>query len=144
MEHQKKTGYFLRMLFRLYIYLKNKFDPRPPVREEETLCSKICKNLIFTEESKLTFAPLSAKRFIKNDDKDMFIVIENRTISIINHIYSYNVFFEDLDLYEQVLRDFDNELEKRRMSLESEIRKNIKHSLENILSKTSKNSLSKP
>lgn len=138
MEPTKKTGYFFRIIFRLYIYLKNKFDPKPPIREEEILCSKICKNLIFTENSKLTFAPLSFKRFIKNDEKDMFIVIENRTISIINHIYSYNVFFEDLEIYERVLKDFDSELEKRRMSLENEIRKNIKHSLENILRKTSK------
>ena len=100
--------------------------------------------MIPSESSKLTIAPLSNKRYIRNDDKDMFIVIQDGTISLINHVYSYNVFIEHNKLYEEVLSIFDSELENRRLLLEEEIRSNIKHSLKSILEKVTQDSPSKP
>lgn len=85
--------------------------------------------------TKLTIAPLSNKRFIKNDEKNMFIVIHNRTISLVNHVYGYNVFIDNTKLYDDVIFLFDSELEKIRQQLEDEINGNIKHSLKVILSK---------
>ena len=74
----------------------------------------------------------------------MFIVIQDRTISLINHVYSYNVYIESDKLYVDILNHFDNELENRRIELENEIRSNIKHSLKSILEKVSQNSHSTP
>ena len=132
MQKEQIVGYIPNLLFKFYLRLKERFDPTPPPKEEEIYCIDICKNLILKESSKLTIAPLSNKRYIKSDDKDMFIVIQDRTISLINHVYSYNVFIENFKLYEEVLNIFDNELEKRRLVLEDEIRSNIKHSLKTI------------
>jgi hypothetical protein len=87
------------LLHRLYLYLKNKFDPTPEPKEEEIYAVQICQKLIMNPNSKLTNAPISFKRFIKNDDNNMFIVINNRTISLINHVYSYNVFIESFEHY---------------------------------------------
>lgn len=137
MEKLKLKGYIPKILFKVYIYLKEKFDPEQPTKEEELLCYEICKKTMFMSDSKLTIAPLSNKRFIKSDENDMFIVIHNRIVSIINHVYSYNVYIEKTEIYENLLRTFDEELEKRREELENEIKKNIKHSLENILKKLS-------
>jgi hypothetical protein len=83
----------------------------------------------------LTYAPKSHKRFIKNDMNDMFIVVENRTVNLINHVYSYTVYIEDVELYNTLIDSFDIELEKRREDLENEIKNNIQHSLNNILNK---------
>jgi hypothetical protein len=130
---EKKSG----LLHRFYLYLKNKFDPTTPPKEEEIYALEICKKLILSPNSKLTNAPISFKRFIKNDDYNMFIVINNRTISLINHVYSYNVFIESHEHYIDIYEMFDNEMEKRRQELEDEIKNNIKHSLKEILKKIS-------
>ena len=144
MENKKIVGYIPNLLFRFYLRLKERFDPTPPPKEEEKYCIDICKKLIQYSSSKLTIAPLSNKRYIKNDSNDMFIVIQDRTISLINHVYSYNVYIENDKLYNEILTHFDSELEKRRIELEDEIRSNIKHSLKSILEKVTQNSPSIP
>lgn len=131
------VGYISKFLFRIYLSLKEKFDPRPPITKEEQCSIDICKKLIPKETSKLNYAPKSYKRFIKNDEYDMFIVIANRTIHLINHVYSYSVYIENSELYDDLLESFDSELEKRRDELEKEITNNIQHSLINILGKIS-------
>lgn len=132
---KKVTGYLPNLLFKFYLFLKQKFDTRPPITHEEQYSVDICHKLIKTPTSKLTYAPLSHKRFIKNDELDMFIVIGNSTINLINHVYSYSVYIENTDLYNSVLESFDKVLEEKRQELEDEIRSNIQHSLKNILEK---------
>ena len=132
-----KQNYVAKLLHKFYLKLKDRFDPTPPVREEELFCIEICKKLIPKESSKLTIAPLSNKRYIKNDEKDMFIVIHSMTISLINHVYSYNIYIENTKNYDEIINMFNNELEKRRLVLEEEIRSNIKHSMKAILDKIS-------
>lgn len=135
MKNKEIVGYLPRLLFKLYLTLKEKFDPRPPVTQEEQFSIDICKQLIPRTTSKLNYAPKSSKRFIKNDEFDMFIVINNSTIHLINHVYSYSVYIESSELYSDLLESFDSELERRREELELEITSNIQHSLKNILSK---------
>lgn len=131
----KIVGFIPKLLYRLFLKLKEKFDPTPPLKEEEKTCVEICNRLIPKESSKLTYAPKSYKRFIKNDEYNMFIVIGSRTINLINHVYSYNVYIENDELYANMINSFDEELEKRRQNLEDEIKNNIQHSLLNILNK---------
>lgn len=131
------VGYISKFLYRIYLSLKEKFDPRPPITKEEQCSIDICRKLIPRETSKLNYAPKSYKRFIKNDEHDMFIVITNRTIHLINHVYSYSVYIENTELYDDLIELFDSELERRRDELEKEITNNIQHSLINILEKVS-------
>lgn len=127
------VGYIPKLLYKIYLYLQEKFDPKPPITDEEKFCLEITKKLIENENSVLTLAPLSQKRFIKNDELRMFIMIENRVINIINHIYSYTLVIEDFDAYQEVISEFDNKLDNIRVSLETEFRMNIQNSLKNIL-----------
>jgi hypothetical protein len=127
------VGYIPKLLYKIYLYLQEKFDPKPPITDEERFCLEITKKLIENENSVLTLAPLSQKRFIKNDELRMFIMIENRVINIINHIYSYTLVIEDIDAYQEVISEFDNKLDNIRVSLETEFRMNIQNSLKNIL-----------
>ena len=137
MKNTEVVGYIPKLLFRLYIYLKNKFDPPKPPKEEEAYCINICEKLINMEDSKLYYSPISHTRYIRNEKKDMFIVLGDMTINIINHVYSYNVYIETTNCYQDIINVFDEELERRRKSLEDEIKNNIKHSLQNILNKVS-------
>lgn len=97
--------------------------------EKESL--SICKNLMNKESSKLLISPISQKRYIKNDEKRIFIIIENRLLTIVNHNYSYNIHLHPKS-YDRLIIIFDNEVEKRRQIMEDEIRSNVKHSLTNI------------
>ena len=76
-------------------------------------------------------SPISGKRYIKSEDDQIFIIIEQNQITIVNHNYSYNI-----DIWGSALTRisnmFDIEVEKRRDAMESEIRSNVKHSLSNI------------
>ena len=131
----KVVGYIPRLLFKIYLTLKERFDPSFPIPEEEKITIEICKKLISDPESKLTYAPISGKRFIKNENKNMFVVIESHTINLINHVYSYSVYLSSQNDYRDITQSFDGILEDKRQSLENEIRSNIQHSLQTILKK---------
>jgi hypothetical protein len=129
----KTKSFFTNILHKIYNRLQSKLDLKPKISEEEKICQNICIKLIQTEQTKLTIAPISGKRFIKNDEKEMFIVIHQRVISLINHVYSYNVYIENDSIYKKIIDEFDKELEDTREVLEQEIKSNIKHSLTEIL-----------
>jgi len=131
----KTKSFFTNILHKIYSRLQSKLDLKPKITEEEKICQNICIKLIQTEQTKLTIAPISGKRFIKNDEKEMFIVIHQRVISLINHVYSYNVYIENDSIYKKIIDEFDKELEDTREVLEQEIKSNIKHSLTEILNK---------
>jgi hypothetical protein len=131
----KVVGYIPRLLFKIYLNLKDRFDPKPNVTEEEIFAADICEKLINNPSSELTFSPISHKRIIKNEAKSMYIVMESYTIHLINHVYSYSVYLQDTSKFTALTQKFDKILEDKREVLESEIRKNIQHSLRNILEK---------
>jgi hypothetical protein len=120
-------------IFKIYLYLRDKFNPKPIVSDEEKYAVEIAKNLIKLEDSILYIAPISNKRFIRHDNKNIYVVIDLRNILIINHIYSYSVYIESDELYSTLIDYFNQTLEKKRDDFEKEIKKNIQHSLKNIL-----------
>lgn len=128
----KVIGFIPRILFKFYLNLKNKFDPKPEITSEEILSLEICKKLIINPTSELSLSTTN-KRIIKNEEKNMYIVIESHTIHLINHVYSYSVYVQDDYKFMEVIKIFDKVLEDRREILEHEIRKNIHHSLSTIL-----------
>lgn len=121
------------ILFNIFLYLKNKFDPKPVVPEEVDTCTNIVLKVLDYEDTDLIFAPVSNKRFIINEQKGIAITIENRVVHIINHVYSYSIYMENNDCYGKVLRKFDEISEKKKIELEDKLTNNIKHSLTKIL-----------
>ena len=94
----------------------------------------ICKKIILNPKTILLISPLSDKRYVKSDDEQLFIIIENHQFTIVNHSYSYYIHIED-KTYKRIILLFDTEIEQRRKAMEEEIRSNIKHSLSNIYKK---------
>lgn len=123
----------LGILYRFYLHLKDKFDPRPETTDEERYAIQIAKRLIKSPNTHLYIAPISNKRYIKNDEKQMFIVMEGPNLTLINHVYSYSVFIENSQLFGDLIDTFNLTMENKRFELESEIKSNIQHSLKNIL-----------
>jgi hypothetical protein len=123
------------ILFKIFVYLKNKFDPQPPVPEEVNTCINIVLKVLDYPDTELVLAPISKKRFIVNKKKKMSITVADRSICIINHIYSYTVYVENDECYDKVLKKFNDRSEAKTIQLENEISSNIKHSLLDILNK---------
>ena len=91
----------------------------------------ICKYLISIQETIRLISPISGKRYIRSDQSQLFIIIENHQITIVNHHYSYNIDIAGRS-YGRIAQIFDAEVEKRREQMETEIKANVKHSLSNI------------
>lgn len=122
---------------RLKIYLKFRGITRinmSSVDKNEIKSSAICRRLISHPDSKFLIAPLSHKRYIKNDPLGMFIVLSNNRINITNHIYNYDVNLSP-SISDKLNDMFDNKVELLRQTFETEIKSQIKHSLTTILEK---------
>lgn len=135
MENNKVVGLIPNLLYKIFLTLKEKFDPRPVITDEEKFAHQICDKMIQHPMSKLSFSPLSAKRIIKNESLSMYIVLETYTVHVVNHVYSYSVYFQDTSSFIGLNNLFDRTLEKQREEIEVEIRSNIQHSLKKILDK---------
>mgnify|MGYP000474368527 CR=1 FL=1 len=115
-------------------YIKVYRSSTPKITTYEKDCVSICEKLIKKNETVLLLTPISNKRYIKNEEDQIFVILENYSVKVINHVYSYTVFLEDKS-WHSIVNLFDNEVESRRMEFEKEITSNIKHSLQNILHK---------
>ena len=98
---------------------------------QETAAYLICKKLIETEGTILLMAPLSGKRYIKQSDGNLFIIIEENQVQIINHVYSYIVPMYGRTYY-KTAQTFDNRIEQNRLEMEAEVKCNIQNTLHRI------------
>lgn len=122
---------------KLKFYLKLRSISRTnmsSVDKNEVKSSAICRKLISHPDSKFLIAPLSHKRYIKNDPLGMFIVLSDNRINIINHVYNYDVNVSST-ISDKLDTMFDNKVESLRLSFELEMKSQIKHSLTTILEK---------
>jgi glutathionyl-hydroquinone reductase len=76
-------------------------------------------------------SPISGKRYIQSEDKQINVIIDGHLVTIVNHSYSYVIPMVG-KAHDRLIRMFDMEVEARRNVMEAEIRSNIKHSLSNI------------
>ena len=104
------------------------------VSETQKMCMSIARSLITHPESKFLTAPISGKRYIKNEELDLFCILDHGTISITNHVYHYDVVVNDRN-WERLSKMYDGKVETIRQEYEDQIMSQISHSLENIIKK---------
>lgn len=102
--------------------------------ETQKMCMSIARSLITHPDSKFLLAPLSGKRYIKNSEMGLFLILDDRTLSITNHIYHYDVVINDRN-WERLTKMYDGKVENIRQEYEDQIMSQIEHSLENIIKK---------
>jgi hypothetical protein len=122
--------------FKLQFYLMGKKSPIHTYEEDavtyEKTCFKICLKLISNLDSEFMIAPMSGKRYIRNEELNMFITLDYGRVEITNHVFNYNVKLLNRD-WERLVYIYDTETEKRRNDMEKEVNSNIKNSLEHVL-----------
>jgi hypothetical protein len=136
------ASFFRRRYAKMKIWIKKQSQINQRENyENEKIVLTICRKLINHPTSKFLIAPLSGKRYIRNTDLELFIIIDYNKISVTNHVYHYDVFVKQEDLT-RVTRMYDNRTERDREVYETEIRSQIVYSLSNVLSKINKDSSS--
>jgi hypothetical protein len=121
-----------RLIQKQYIKIYRSSTPKITTYEKD--CVSICEKLIKKNETVLLLTPISNKRYIKNEEDQIFVILENYSVKIINHVYSYTVILGDKS-WNSVVTLFDSEVESRRNKFEKEITSNIKYSIKKILEK---------
>ena len=102
--------------------------------ENERTCVSICRGLIRHDDSKFLIAPLSGKRYIRNTTLDLFVILDDRRVSMTNHVYHYDVRLVQRD-WDRLITMYDGKTEKIRIDLENQIKSQINYSLHTILEK---------
>lgn len=105
----------------------NKFDPA------ELDAANVFRKMVKSENSELLISPISHKRYVKNDDRRVLLILDNYEITLINHVFSYTIRISQKTA-NQLAETFNVETEKRRLQMESEFKNNVRHSLQTIIS----------
>lgn len=136
---EKKTHEFRRMIQKAYIEMHKKASlPRYPKTPYHNECVAICRKMLESKETILLIAPISSKRYMKNEKYGIYVIFHGRTIEVVNHVYNYTVPLDD-KTWDLLTDEFNYELEERRKEFEEEISTNIKYSLKTILKTMDKN-----
>lgn len=126
---------FKRLGLRIYIYNKRMFSRnRADYTSNEIKSSAIFRKLVNHPGSTFLIAPLSLKRYIKNESLGIFILLSDLRLNITNHVYNYDIDINE-DLSKRLQSMFDKKVESVRLELETEMQSQIQHSLLKILDK---------
>jgi hypothetical protein len=131
---RKIFKFFKRLAIRRIAKARNQFDYEDPgLLGDVHICKAICRKLITSEGSKFLIAPLSSQRYIKHSELGIFIILDDKKISIINHEYYYsNILLSNRD-WDKLTKMYDTKVERIRQELKNEMKSQIKYSLKAIL-----------
>ncbi len=89
--------------------------------EKEDKIIYIVKTLIRDEASVMMIAPISGKKYIKNEKRGMFVIMNDVNIIISSNVnmFYYNILVNE-NVYKILSRNFNNILESRRNKMEIE------------------------
>lgn len=116
-----------------YFKFKRKLNPpHIPSQKEENVIF-IVTSLIKDETSVMMIAPISDKKYIKNETRGMFVVIDDVNITLSSNVgmYYYNIQV-DTSVSKKICRNFNNVLESRRNKMEKETVAGITNNLDFI------------
>ena len=83
---------FKRLGLRIYIRYQRMFSRnRSTYTNNEIKSSAIFRKLVNHPGSTFLIAPLSLKRYIKNEKLGIFILLSDLRLNITNHIYNYDI-----------------------------------------------------
>ena len=124
-----------RFIAKVAIYLSKKTNSKS-LDENSKICLNICRRLIRDKHSKFLIAPISGKRYIKNSELGLFVIMDGGKISITNHVYHYDIYL-GMKEWERISKIYDARTESDRQIYENEIHNQIEFSLQSILDKVS-------
>lgn len=130
---EKIAGYLPKILYRLYLILKDRFDPKPVITDEEKTWFDVCMKLMDMSNTKIFDYREQNQKFIINDEKRTYVIIEGRYVSLINPEHSFTTYIDGYDVYGKVIDRFDDIIQKNRLDLIDTLNQEHKNSLDKII-----------
>ena len=112
--------------------LMNPLDRRETYEDSELEAATLFRRMIKDHTSELLISPISSKYYVKNDDLRILIIMTEYDITIINHIFGYNVRVSQ-KTFRNLYNTFIKTVEHRRTLMETEYKNNVKHSIQTII-----------
>ena len=112
--------FFKRLVIRRIAKTRNQFDYQDPgLLGDVHICKAICRKLITSEGSKFLIAPLSSQRYIKHSELGIFVILDDKKISVIIHEYYYsNILLSNRD-WDKLTNMYDTKVEGIRQELKN-------------------------
>ena len=98
-------------------------------------CKFIFRNVLRHPNSIYEIAPLSSHRIIENKKLGIFIILDDKKITIINHVCYYsNIPLTDRD-WKKMFNMYDNKVQINRMQRIEQMKSQVEHSLSKLKNK---------
>ena len=98
-------------------------------------CKFIFRNVLRHSNSIYEIAPLSSHRIIENKKLGVFIILDDKKITIINHVCYYsNIPLTDRD-WKKMTNMYDNKVQINRMQRIEQMKSQVEHSLSKLKNK---------
>ena len=98
-------------------------------------CKFIFRNVLRHSNSIYEIAPLSEHRIIENKKLGIFIILDDKKITIINHVCYYsNIPLTDRD-WKKMSKMYDNKVQINRMQRIEQMKSQVEHSLSKLKNK---------
>jgi len=107
-------------------------DERTNTDSAERDASQVFRKMVKSENSELLISPISNKKYVKNDDKQVLLILDDYQITLINHVFSYTIRLSQKTA-RNLVDTFNVETERRRLEMEAEFKTNVRHSLQTII-----------
>lgn len=116
--------------------LKNLYDVVDPGRLADINdCKFIFRNILRHTNSVYEIAPLSDHRIIENKKLGIFIILDDKKITIINHVCYYsNIPLTDRE-WKKMISMYDNKVQINRMQRIEQMKSQVEYSLSKLKNK---------
>jgi hypothetical protein len=131
-----KRIYKRRTVKKKLLQLKNLIDVVDPGKLADIDdCKFIFRNILRHTNSIYEIAPLSSHRIIENKKLGVFIILDNKKITIINHVCYYsNIPLTDRD-WNKMVYMYDNKVQINRMNRIEQMKSQVENSLSKLKNK---------
>ena len=116
--------------------LKNFYDIVDPGKLADINdCMFIFRNTLKHPNSIYEIAPLSSHKIIENKKLGVFIILDNKKITIINHVCYYsNIPMTDRD-WNKIIKMYDHKVQENRMKRIGQMKSQVEYSLSKLKNK---------
>ena len=131
-KRQLKRGIVKRQIFRL----QNIYDYNDPgALADINVCKFLCRSTIKQPNTVFECTPISDERIIENKKLGLFIVLDNKKITVINHVCYYsNIPMSDRD-WKKMTTMFDYKVQEIRKDKIRRMKSQVEHSLDKLKNK---------
>jgi len=116
--------------------LKEMYDYCDPGKLADiNTCKFICRNSIKHKLTTFELTPISNERVIENKKLGIFVILDDKKITVINHVCYYsNIPMSDRD-WKKLTRMYDNKVQEIRKDKINQMKSQVEYSLEKLKNK---------